>query len=111
VQVFVLLTFAYFDDCYLQQGGETICYRGSHKLYFIVFYRWRATKSVDFIPKFYPYSTYQGRVISLNMLSKNLLSMKRRFDAMLLSNTVIENSDAGQSNIHVGSRFPTPALQ
>jgi len=71
------------DDRYLQQ---TICVKQGRGTYLLS----RVTKPINFILKFYL------RVTSLNVLSKYLLIMELRFDAMLYSNTGNENSDAGQ---------------
>ena len=76
----------------------------------IVHYRWRAAKLVNFIRKFYHYLTMMKR----DLLSKYLLTMELRFDAMLYSNLANENSDAGHMkcsrvpNFACGTEVPHP---
>jgi len=65
----------------------------------IMEYHWRAAESLDFILKFYLYQL-QGRVTSLGLLSKYLLIMGLRFDAMLYSSLCNENSDVGLCGPH-----------
>jgi len=49
-------------------------------------------------------------VASLDLLSKYLLIIELRFDAILYSNLCNENPDGVISNVHAGRRFPIPGL-
>ena len=72
-------------------------------------YRWRAAKSNDFILKFCTYLTL--RKGNFSWLTKYLLIMKLRFDAMLYSITWITKIlTRAMSNVRAGRKFPTPAV-
>jgi len=76
----------------------------------IVHYRWRGTKPIICIQKFCLYlTTVWGRVTSLDLLSKYLVIMEIRFDAMLYSTLtwVTRILVRAISNVHGGRRFPT----
>jgi len=59
----------------------------------IVYYRWRAPKSIDFILKFYLHLTM--RKSDFFWITKYLLIMQLRFDGMFYSNFGNENSGVG----------------
>jgi len=74
----------------------------------MVDYRWRATKTIDFIQKFYLYLTMKDR---LTYHLSNCLSWSFVLMRFYTLNWETKIWIRAISNIHAGRRFPIPALE
>jgi len=96
---------ATLDNVDLLQGWGTY---SLSRAAWVVHYRWRATKSINFLLKFYLYLTMTKSDFSWLTICKYLLIIKLRFDAVLYSNLGNKNSDAGRIKCSHGPQVLHP---
>ena len=92
-------------DTLLQGWGTYLLSRAT----WILHYRWRAAKSINFILKFYHYLT-MGKSDFSWLIITYLLIIELRFDAMLYYNLGNETSDAGHIKCLRGPQVPHPCF-